>query len=281
MKLIYTNINGKTTWINDDQNYAMIAISGLQPPKASIQLGSLPLQDGSRFLQSKIDQRNLVLTLQVLTDFQSNRRRLADIFKIKQQGTLTLILDDQTVQIDAICESIEIVPMSWPLRAIISLICPQPYFEVEQPIRVELSSIEPTFSFPLSLSSSGQPIGSLSPAPAINAVNIGDIPCGLLVRFQCVAPVENPKLIHIHSGEYIQLRMTLTPGQIIEISTEVGAKRIEEIQGSTRINRFHTLQVGSTLFLLKEQDNVLMATSDAGSESLLTEIIYRPKITGV
>lgn len=281
MNLTYTNLNGLKTRINDEQNYALIAISGLQPPKALIQLGSLPQLDGSIVLQSKIEQRNIVLTLQVLSDFEANRRRLADIFKIKQKGSLTLTLSDRTVIIDSICESIEIVPMAWPLRAMISLICPQPYFEAEQSNHLELSSIEASWTFPLTLSPSGNPLGVLSPATAINAINTGDIPCGFTVRFQCVAPVENPKLIHMSTGEYIQLILTMTPGQIIEIQTDLGNKRIEEIQGSARINLFYTLKLGSTFFLLKENDNILFATSDTGSASLLTELTYRPKVSGV
>ncbi len=281
MKLTYTNLNGLKTWINDEQAYGLIAIQGLQPPKAMIQCGSLPQMDGSIFLQSKIEQRNIVLTLQVLSDAEVNRRRLYDIFKIKQKGTVTIALKEQTVSIDAICESIEIVPMAWPLRAIISLICPQPYFETEDSVVLEMSSIEATLSFPLALSSTGFPIGTLTPATAINAVNSGDIPCGFTVRFQCTAPVENPKLIHMTTGENIQLMLTMTPGQIIEIQTDLGHKRIEEIQGSLRINRFNTLKLGSTFFQLKEKDNILFATSDSGSASLLTELTYRPKISGV
>jgi hypothetical protein len=164
MNLTYTNLNGLKTWINDEQNYALIAISGLQPPKALIQLGSLPQLDGSIVLQSKIEQRNIVLTLQVLSDFEANRRRLADIFKIKQKGSLTLTLSDRTVIIDSICESIEIVPMAWPLRAMISLICPQPYFEAEQSNHLELSSIEASWTFPLALSPSGSPLGGFVPS---------------------------------------------------------------------------------------------------------------------
>lgn len=281
MKMVYTNANGLSTWFNDELSYALIHINGLQPPKAIIQLGSLPLVDGSIFLQSKIEQRNIVLTLQVLNDFETNRRRLYDIFKIKQKGTLTIHLSDRTVTIEAICESIEIVPTTWPLRAMISLICPQPYFEAEQPVILEMSSIEQSFQFPLSLSPTGNPMGVLSPATAINAINTGDIACGFTVRFQCVAPVVNPKLIHVTTGENIQLLLTINPGQIIEITTELGHKRIEEIQGSIRINLFHTLKLGSTFFQLKEKDNILFATSDSGSSSLLTELSYRPKISGV
>jgi hypothetical protein len=49
------------------------------------------------------------------------------------------------------------------------------------------------------------------------------------------------------TGEYIQLMLTMTPGQIIEIQTDLGNKRIEEIQGSVRINLFYTLKLGSSL----------------------------------
>jgi phage-related protein len=178
MKILFTNIHQQTTWINDDENYSLIAISGLQPPKATIQLGSLPGVDGSMHLHSKVEQRTINLTLQILGDGESNRRKLAQIFKIKQMGTLRLELSNQKVRIDAIVESVEVLPMSWPMRALITLICPQPYFEDEQSIQLELASIDQLFQFPLSLNQEGQAIGNLSPSTAINAYNSGDMDIG-------------------------------------------------------------------------------------------------------
>ncbi len=278
---MFTNKNQQTSWINDDLAYSLINISGLQPPKASIQCGSLHNIDGSVFLHSRVDHRNIVMTLHVLGDVEHNRKKLYHIFKIKQKGFLTITSSNKTVGIDAYCESIEVLPMSWPVRAMISLICPQPYFEDTQAIHIELASISKNVMFPLELDDQGIAFGSISPSTAINAYNTGDIDLGFKIRYQCVAPVENPKLININTGEYIQLQTDMMPGQIIEIHTELGQKKIEQIQANERISIFHKLKLGSTFFQLSEKDNVLFATSDLGASALMTEIMYRPKYSGI
>ncbi len=281
MKMLYTNSNQQVAWINDETNYALINISGIQPPKATIQCGTLYHMDGSMFLHSRIEQRNIVLTLQILQETQLNRQRLTQIFKPKQKGSLKIILLEKTVMIDAYCESIEVSPMSWPVRAIISLLCPQPYFEDIQTTHLEMASITHRLMFPLDIPSTGIRLGTIAPATAINAYNPGDIELGFTIRFQCVAIVENPKLINLQTGEYIQLQVEMQPGEIIEIHTEAGQKRIEQIHANQRINLFHTLKLGSIFLQLKEKDNVLYATSDVNPSALMTEIFYRPKYSGI
>ena len=281
MKITYTNAQGQSCWINDDVSFSLIGLTGFQPPKANIQLGSLPGVDGSLILHSKVEQRNIVLTLQILSDGENQRRKLNSIFKVNQSGHLHVQLSQQHVTIQAWVESCDTLAMNWPLRVMISLICPQPYFEDVQWRQLELASITPQFQFPLNLSSSGQSMGVLMLSTPVNAYNPGDIEIGFICRFECITPVENPKLVNLVTGESIQLNIVMQAGQVIEINTEIGQKRIELHSGNDRLNIFNTLKLGSSFFRLKEKDNMILATSDLGSSGLMTEILYRPQYSGV
>lgn len=281
MKITFTNTQGKSCWINDEVHFSLIGLTGFHPPKANILLGSLPGVDGSLILHSKVEQRNIVLTLQILQDGENNRQKLNSLFKVNQSGQLKVELSHHSVSIQAWVESCETLAMNWPLRVMISLICPQPYFEAEQWSQLELASITPQFQFPLNLTLSGQSLGVLLLSTPVNAYNPGDIEIGFICRFECITSVENPKLINLNTGESIQLNIVMQAGQVIEINTEIGQKRIELLSGSDRLNLFNTLKIGSTFFRLKEKDNMILATSELGSSGLMTEILYRPKYSGV
>jgi len=281
MKLTFTNHLNQSLWINDEQHFSLIYVSGFQPPKASIQLGSLPGVDGSIHLHSKVEQRTIQLTLQLHHDGESSRRSLTSHFKVNQKGTLHVEDAHRHVIIEAWVESCECLVMSWPLKAMISLVCPQPYFEEASEQQLELASITQALSFPLNLLSSGQPLGSLSLSTPMNAYNPGDKEIGFIVRFECVSAVTNPKLINMESGAYLELHTNMEAGQVIEINTQVGHKRIEMVLSSERVNLFSTLSLGSTFFQLKEKDNILLATSELGSTGLMTQLRYRPQYSGV
>ena len=80
--------------------------------------------DGSTFVNSTVNPRNIVLTLQLNGNVEDARRELYEIFKIKQKGTLTYTSERIEAQIEAYVEALEVPPMSWPVKAIISLLCP-------------------------------------------------------------------------------------------------------------------------------------------------------------
>ena len=73
MKITFTNAQGQSCWINDEAHFSLIGLTGFQPPKANILLGSLPGVDGSLIIHSKVEQRNIDLTLQILQDGENNR----------------------------------------------------------------------------------------------------------------------------------------------------------------------------------------------------------------
>jgi hypothetical protein len=255
-------------------------LQGITPPKASFSTSTLAGFDGSRVTGSMVNARNIIMVLQLSGDIESNKLKLYDIFKIKRHGFLTYNSDLLSIQIEAYVESIDIPPMVWPLKAMISLLCPQPYFEDLQDILIDVAAIDPTLSFPLEIFSSGVEIGIIHPSEAQNILNPGDIPVGMILRFQAIGSVVKPKIINTQTLQSLELNLTLQAGDIVTINTEIGKKRIELNQSGVITNQFNCLVLGSTFLQLDEGDNVLYVTSESGSSFLLTQIAFRPRYSG-
>ncbi|MEI7667982.1 MAG: phage tail family protein [Erysipelotrichaceae bacterium] len=281
MKTItYKNSKNQSLVLGEDPRFQLIDLQGLNPPKATFSTSTLAGFDGSRVNGSMVNARNILMTLQLSGDIEENRLKLYDIFKVKRSGTLIYNSEVLSIQIEAYVESVEIPPMVWPIKALISLICPQPYFEDLQDILVDVTSIESAFSFPLELISSGEVLGIIHPSEATNILNPGDIQIGMIIRFQAIGQVVNPKILNTITLEYIQLQLTLQAGDVVVINTEVGQKRIELTRAGETTNQFNTLVLGSTFLQLDEGDNVLYVTCTSGSTFLLTQLTIRPKYYG-
>lgn len=279
--LQFINSNQQSLTLGDNLDFALLDLAGIHPPKANLNLQTITGFDGATFVSASVQPRNLFLTLQLQGDVEVNRHKLYEIFKIKQKGTLKYTSERIEAQIEAYVETLEILPMSWPVKALISLLCPQPYFEALQDILVDISFIEAALTFPLQLETPGIEMGVVFPSEAINLFNPGDIPIGMKIRYTANGEVVNPKLINTRTLAFIELETTMVAGDVLTITTEVGKKRIERLRNGETTNLFNTLALGSTFLHLEEGDNVLYATSQSGSSSLFTEISFRPKYSGV
>lgn len=281
IQLEYINAKQQSLVLGENSDFTLIDLTGINPPKANIQIQSIAGFDGATFVNASVNPRNLVLTLQLQGDVEVNRQKLYELFKIKQKGTLIYTSERIQAQIEAYVEALEIPPMSWPVKVLISLLCPQPYFEALEDILTDISFIESTFAFPLQLSDVGIELGIVVPSEAVNLFNPGQLSVGMKIRYTANGEVVNPKLINTQTLEFIELQTTMLAGDVLTITTEVGKKRIERLRNGETTNLFNTLILGSTFLQLEEGDNVLYATSGSGSSSLFTEITFRPKYSGV
>ena len=280
-EIIFTNDRDQSLILDETSDYSLTSITGISPPNANIQTSSIANFDGTTFINSVVNQRNIVIALQINSDVEANRLRLYDIFKIKRKGTFHYHSDLIEAKIEAYVESIDVSPMNWPVVALISMICPRPYFEALDAIISAITSITGQLSFPLTLLASGIKLGNLQTSQAVNVINSGDIPIGMIIRYRATGAVVNPKLLNTQTMEFIELNTSMIVGDIITITTEIGQKRIELNRGGTITNIFNTLVIGSKFFQLSEGDNILYGSATSGSAALLIEVEYRIKYSGV
>lgn len=279
----YENKKGDKLRISDgsESQYIFYDIEGVSSPDASINTESTAGYDGGTVTNTSVGMRNIVITVQIAGDASEGKKGLYKHFKVKQQGTLYYKSDGWDVKIPCYTEKLEIVPTTRPLQAVISLLCPQPYWEALDALKTELSSLEDAFYFPLVLLEEGIPLGIINQQYAVNVENDGNVVLGMTIEFKASADVSNPKLINTQTLEYIEIEAEMQAGDLITVCTVEKQKRVTLLRNGVEYNYFNYLTDGSTFLQLEEGDNEFQCLAGSGEANMFVTIKYIPMYAGV
>jgi len=124
-------------------------IDGLDPVKASINTSPYGAVDGAAFVGSSVLSRNIVLTLHPNPNwddwtYEGLRRLLYSYFMPKSTIQLVFYSDDMDpVEISGIVEDVQVNMFSKDPELIVSVICPDPYFNSLNPIVITGQAVMP------------------------------------------------------------------------------------------------------------------------------------------
>lgn len=277
----FENSKGFKLRIADMGDYLFSDIDGISAPDATINYESTAGYDGSTFINSNIQKRNIVLTVQLAGDPSSCKREIYKVFQIKRQGMLRLRSDGWDVKIPCYTEKIDIPPTKTPLTATISLLCLSPYWQAISETVEDIKNVKDNFYFPLVLYEEGIALGVINPEYTANVFNEGDVDLGMTVEFRAIGDVKNPRIFNTRTFEYIQINTELVSGDIVEVCTVEKQKRVTLIRRGERINYFNMLEDGSKFLQLEQGDNELRYTAEEGEMNLYMRLIYTPLYVGV
>ena len=114
---------------HDYDHYYVKSISGLTPPPTTINTTVSGIHDGSYYNSSRIQQRNIVITLGLRGDIEANRQHLYSIFPLKKECTVYYQNQNRNLKINGFIETLEADIFVQQEDVQISIICPNPYFE--------------------------------------------------------------------------------------------------------------------------------------------------------
>ena len=282
MELIYTNATGASVTLRQTKPFFLSKLDGAGRIRQTTNTFQTPEQDGAFYISSPVDLRNITVEGTILAgspeEAYEYRRRLLKIFTPKQRG----ILIYRGKQIACIVEEAGFSQGNI-VRApqfFISLLCPSPFFEDLETIRRELASWLERFSFPLEIVDPGIELGIRQPSQIITVENEGDVPCGCEVVFHALGSLSNPELMNLDTGEFIRINDSLTAGEEIRVFTHFAGKRVVKVSGSSEINAFSLLDIGSTFIQLAVGSNTLRYDAD-NLDLLEVTVFYRPQYIGV
>lgn len=277
-RITFTNAKGQSVELKSSAPFLLQSIDGLGDVDADIQMQKAPFQDGSTYIYSVLQERTISLQIAILsTDKRTllqQRQYLASVFNPKLGlGVLRYQNGDAIREIEAAPESVPVFPSGTenrgPIyqRALINLLCPNPYWR-----SLELSE-EPTFESLFKFPFSGVfQIGIQRDKRII--VNDGDAPTPIFIEFH--GPAVNPIIINRTTGEFIKVNQTLGENEIMEIDTTPGKKSVYFVQSDgTRRNVFNWIDLDSTFFQLVVGENEIEYSADSDIQGAIVNIKYR------
>lgn len=280
-RLTFTAANGQQIKM-DTRPFRLLTLQGAGAIQADIQTQKAPYQDGTTYIEALLEPRSLLLEVAIMAEnnerLYQHRRKLAQVFNPKLgPGLLRYEYDGGVKEIEAVAELAPEFPTGRDnrapgfQRAILSLVCPSPFWMDNYTVSEEIVTWIGGMRFPWRLPSRF----AMKGPKIINIINRGDVETPVRIEFR--GPATNPRVTNRATGEYIQINRELLSGDVLVITTDFGNKRVE-INGQ---NVFNWIDQDSTFWQLDIGDNVIEYTSDDPVESAAVTISYRNRYVGV
>lgn len=256
----------------NETNYQVINIDGLAPPKAQLYTNAVASMDGEKFKSSKLDMRNLVLTVKINGDAETNRINLYKYFGAGKWCKVHYMNGLRDVFIEGYVETIECSLFTVNQQLQVSIVCPSPYFKSAEIIYTDISIVVAGFTFPFTIDETGVIISQLTPNKITSVVNDGEFETGIEIVMRALADnVSTPIIYNADTGEYLSVSVVLNKGDVLRVNTNKGSKSITKIVDGVEINHINYLEYGSTWLQLEAGINSF--TYDAGNAQWL-EVIF-------
>lgn len=280
-RLTFTAANGQQIKM-DTRPFRLLTLQGAGAVQTDVQMQKAPYQDGATYIDALLEPRSLLLEVAIMAEnnerLYQHRRKLAQVFNPKLgPGLLRYEYDGGVKEIEAVAELAPEFPTGRDnrapgfQRAILSLVCPSPFWLDDYTVSEEIVTWIGGMRFPWRLPSRF----AMKGPKVINIVNRGDVETPVRIEFR--GPATNPRVTNRATGEFIQINRELLPGDVLIITTDFGAKRVD-INGQ---NVFNWIDIDSSFWQLQVGDNVIEYSSDDPVESAAVTISYRNRYVGV
>lgn len=270
---------------------AVTGASGLGPAEGTINTVNFATSDGSLFNSSRIKSRDIELNLKFLgSDIEAVRHKLLRYFRVKHPITLDFITDYRHTYITGHVEKNEIDIFSNSEGADLTIVCPNPFFKLRDPVKgknsVRFTTSTPSFEFEFQDPNSDSPtlmFGEMTATGETVVVYEGDADASTIVDIQFLGPASGVKLyntttqtrINIDTNEISRLLgSTIRAGDRLSISSGVGDKYVKAYRDGNVYNALSALDKDSDWIFLTPGDNLITVRADTGIDNVSAIISF-------
>ena len=279
--LIVENEKGDRLELTNNRNYDVLEVTGTNPPTAAINTVKVAGFDGSRFNSSRVEQRNIVITLNIQHPIEANRLTLYQFFRVKRWVKIYYRNNRRDVYTEGYVESFENNPWTQLQQPQISIICPQSYWLATADTTVKFSNSVAAFEFPFSIPAEGIEFSTLIQETSV-ALNIGEIETGGTIQFHALADqIINPKFYNRTTNTFFGIDIEMNHGDLITINTQQGEKSVTLLRDGETSNLLADRSYGSTWLTFQPGENELSFGADEGTENLECMLTITQKFEGV
>lgn len=267
--------NNILTLTQNEDNFQVLKITGLNPPKAQINTTKMATLDGKKFNSSTLNERNIVISVKLNGDVEKNRIRLYSFFRPKEWCKFYYKNNSRNVFIEAYTENVECDLFTNNEIMQISLLCPEPYFKDIQEIIDDISKILSKFEFPFSIDEEGIEFSTLDTSKITNVHNSSEMDTGVIIDIDIYSHIEKLLIKNTSTGETLTLNYQFQSNDKVTINTNKGHKSIKLVRNAETINIFSAIEKGSTFFRLNIGDNFFSYLADDGENDSFAHIVFR------
>lgn len=263
----------------NESRYQIVKVEGLTPPASEIFTAPIATTNGEKFKHSRIEMRNIVITIKLNGAVEQNRIALYDFFTSSRKVKLTYRNGLRHVYIEGYCETVEGDLFELGQKMQISILCPDPYLRGVDELVSDLSKQISGFEFPFAIEAEGIEFSSVDSDKTTIVVNAGDSSSGMIIEITCNGEeINNPVIYNYHTGQLLRINDTLLKGEKVIINTKKGSKSITKITDGYERNIINKLDVASTWLQLNKGANYFTYSADDNESYLLKVVIKQESL---
>lgn len=256
----------------NESRYQIVNIKGLNPPKANIFTHEIANMDGEKFKSSKLEMRNIVITVKINGNVEENRVHLYEYFRTGQWCKLYYSNDSRNVYIEGYCENMEMDLFVINQEMQISIVCPDPYLKSMRFIYADISKTIGNFEFPFDIEEEGIEFTIFDNLRITTLTNGGEVETGIKITLTAINDdVSVPIIYNSDTMEYMKLNTTIAEGEVVVINTQKGSKSIKKIANGLETNIINSLDDGSTWLQMKVGINRFTYSTSSNDGNLRIE----------
>lgn len=260
---------------NNEENYQVTDISGLNPPNANINTSNYANGDGSSFSSSRIPNREVVITVYINGDIQKNRLTLYKFFRSKEWCKIYYKDEYRDVFVEGYVQTLDVTPFVQKQVAQISILCPNPYFKDIDTIIQSISKIIKGFTFPFSINIDEPiPFSTLELEKVTNVINDSESKTGLIINVKFMGTVNKLEIRNVDTGENFIIDYGFQKNDKLVINCNRGSKSVILTRDAVEYNLIPYVRSGSTFFQLGIGDNNFSFLADDGNDDILVDIHF-------
>lgn len=270
-------------------------IDGLGAPIGTINTAAYSTIDGSRFISSRANQRNIVFNLGFLEKPTIEHTRISSykFFAVKSEITMIFETDLKKVKIAGRVETNEPDIFSKESGTVVSVVCPDPYFYSMTNEIISFSVLQKLFQFPFSNEDLYFPLIYFGDVivDAQQTINYtGEIPIGFVMSIDSTGDAGTITVYNLGTRESMTIDNDIltsitgtgiTAGDHITITTVKGQKSAVLERNGETINILNAVVGSANWFTLDIGNNPFYYTAEFGGSFLLFNINYQLVYEGI
>ena len=259
----------------NEEKWQITSIFGLSPANAIVNTTNIAGMDGAVINSTKLETRNIVITLHINGETEENRQELENYFRPKQWCKFYFTNENRNVYSEGYVDSFECDLFAKGQTAQISIICPYPYFIDMTEIATVISSVNGEFTMPWSIDEDHPiPFSSYDYDRVTVIYNGSGSEIGEKIVINVLSGCSEVLIRNIDTGESIVLDYAFQAGDVVTVNTRKGQKRITLTRSGVTTNIFSALQRYSVLFQLHTGNNPITFTVDSGTANDAVEVTF-------
>lgn len=275
------NDKGNVVNIDDDINYMVIDITGLNPPSASLFTSKSPNRKGVKYNGSSLDERNIIISIKLLGDIEVNRNKLYEWVDTEQYMKIHYRNGIKNVYCEGHVYECDFNSFTDNEIIQLAITCEDPYWKDLIAIAIDISNLIKQFTFPFSISEP-IPMSTYKQSNSTNIFNYG-AETGVRITINCLEDVTNLVIYDSNDAtKQFKLNTTLLKGWKVEINTDISPKTVKAYKPDGTIENLLKYTDGNiTWFTLKRGNNIFGFSADTDVTNIKMNISFTNKYLGV